>query len=176
MAKKNSSESTIKFLIYVLLFLIFILLMLLLFIIPSIKHYKSTRSDYVSYVSQNKHLSKKQVTLSKEIKAYQKNNRALLDSFQSEFNQSAFVAFAEKYFSHVSLEQGAKKSANSQFQEYVFSATSQAKTPVDFYKFIDGLKKYPSIVKINFPITLVSKDKQIHLDFNMSIYKKTGLK
>ena len=146
--------------------------MLLLFIIPSIKHYKSKKSDLQTYKSQNKHLSQKQVDLSKNIEAYKKSHSALLNSFHEDFNQTMFLNFAKKYFSDVSLTQGKIKGGESQFQEYVFSATSQAKTPVDFYRFIDDLKAYPSIVKINFPITLVSKGKQINVDFNMSVYKQ----
>jgi hypothetical protein len=146
--------------------------MLLLFIIPSIKHYKAKKVDYHTYVSQNKHLSKKQVELSKNIKQYKEHNREVLQSFSKEFNQTMFVTFAKNYFSDVNLSEGKIAEKASQFQEYTFSATSHAKTPVDFYKFIDGLKTYPAIIKINFPITLVSKKQQIYIDFNMSIYKK----
>ncbi len=168
---KNSTDSTIKFLIYVLLFLIFILLMLVLFIIPSIKHYKTTRSDLATYTSQNKHLSQKQVELSRSIKAYKKEHAQMLHSFSADFNNTKFIAFAQKYFTNVSLSKGKEKDSQSQFKEYTFKASSQSKTPVEFYKFIDALQHYPSIIKINFPITLVSKGKNIDLDFNMSIYK-----
>ncbi len=168
---KNSGDSTIKFLIYVLLFLIFVLLMLVLFIIPSIKNYKSKKSDFRTFNSQNVHLSKKQVDLSRRIESYKKENSKLLRSFSTDFNKTAFVAFAENYFTNVTLSKGMVKDSQSQFREYAFKASSQSKTPVDFYRFIDALENYPSIVKINFPITLVSKGKNIELDFNMSIYK-----
>jgi len=171
MMAKNSGDSTIKFLIYILLFLIFILLMLLLFIIPSIKEYKSKKSDIHSYASQNKHLLEKQSSLSAMVEQYKKENNATVKSFSVDFNQSTFLDFAGKYFSHVSLVEGNRSNMQSQFQTYAFSATSQAKTPVDFYKFIDELENYPSIIKINFPITLVSKGQIIDLSFNMSIYK-----
>jgi len=170
MAKSNS-DSTIKFLIYVLLFLIFVLLMLLLFIIPSIKHYKSKKSDFRTFTSQNEHLSQKQVVLSQSIEDYKKNNSNLLKSYSSDFNKTEFIAFSKKYFTNVTVVEGEKKDLKSQFREYTFKATSQAKTPVDFYKFIDDLENYSSIIKINFPITLLSRDKSIDLDFNMSIYK-----
>ena len=168
---KSKGDSTIKFLIYVLLFLIFVLLILLVFIIPSIKNYKSTRSDVHTSTSQNSHLSKKQVELGKSIEKYKQDNSKLLKSFSSDFNETAFMIFSQKYFTDVTLAKGEKKDIQTQFTEYTLKATSQAKTPVDFYKFIDELENYPSIIKINFPITLISKDKNIELDFNMSIYK-----
>ncbi len=171
---KNSGDSTIKFLIYILLFLIFILLMLLLFIIPSIKEYKSKKSDIHRYESQNRHLLEKQVTLSGMVEKYKKENNSTVKSFSVDFNQSAFLDFAGKYFSNVSLEEGNVSNIQSQFKTYAFSATSQAKTPTDFYKFIDELENYPSIIKINFPITLVSQGKAIDLRFNMSIYKQNN--
>jgi competence protein ComGC len=174
MMAKNSGDSTIKFLIYILLFLIFILLMLLLFIIPSIKEYKSKKSDIHRYTSQNKHLLEKQANLSEMIALYKKENNTTVKSFSADFNQSKFLDFAGKYFSNVSLVEGNVSHVQSQFQTYAFSATSQAKTPVDFYKFIDELENYPSIIKINFPITLVSKGQTIELNFNMSIYKQNN--
>jgi len=171
---KNSSDSTIKFLIYILLFLIFILLMLLLFIIPSIKSYKAKKSDLGTYTAQNKHLSTQQVSLNQEIKAYKNDNASLLKSFSDDFNKTAFTTFASKYFTNVSLVEGKVKHTRSQFKEYTFKATSSSSTPVDFYKFIDALESYPAIIKINFPIRLVSKDKNIELDFNMSIYHQNN--
>ncbi len=168
---KSKGDSTIKFLIYVLLFLIFILLMLLLFIIPSIKSYKSKRADFRTFTSQNVHLSQKQVELSKSIESYKKDNTQLLKSFASDFNKTEFIEFSKKYFTNVTMTEGETKDLRSQFKEYSFKATSQAKTPVDFYQFIDDLESYSSIIKINFPITLLSKDKSIEVDFNMSIYK-----
>lgn len=170
MAKSNS-DSTIKFLIYVLLFLIFVLLMLLLFIIPSIKNFKSKKSDFRTFTSQNVHLLQKQVELSQSIEKYKEDNGALIKSFSNEFNKTEFIEFSKKYFTNVSLVEGKPKEVRSQFKEYTFKATSQAKTPVDFYKFIDDLENYAAIIKINFPITLRSKDKNIELDFNMSICK-----
>ena len=174
MAKKNKSDSTIKFLIYVLLFLIFVLLMLLLFIIPSIKEYKGKKSDFRSFSSQNEHLSKKQVALSQSIAAYKEENSDLLHSFTIDFNETEFVNHAKKYFTNVSLVKGNSKKPQSQFQEYTFQATSHSTTPVDFYTFIDSLESYSSIIKINFPITLNSRDGRIDLDFNMSIYRQNN--
>ncbi len=168
---KNNSDSTIKFLIYVLLFLIFVLLMLVLFIIPSIKNYKTTKSDFATFTSQNRHLSKKQVALHKSIETYKKEHAALLKSFATDFNNSQFINFSKKYFTNVTLSKGEVKDSKNQFREYAFKASSQSKTPVDFYRFIDDLENYPSVIKINFPITLVSKGKNIELSFTMSVYK-----
>ena len=148
--------------------------MLLLFIIPSIKEYKSKKSDIHRYTSQNKHLIEKQESLSAMVEQYQEENNTTIKSFSHDFNQSAFLDFAGKYFSHVSLVEGNVTSTQSQFQTYSFSATSQAKTPIEFYKFIDALDRYPSIIKINFPITLISEGQAIELSFSMSIYKQNN--
>ncbi len=168
---KNKSDSTIKFLIYILVFLIFVLVILLLFIIPSIKNYKSKKSDLFTYTSQNKHLSQKQVDLGKNIEKFKKEQAGLLQSFEGDFNKTDFIHFAQHYFSDVKVKEGQLKQGQTQFKAYSFSASSQAKTPVDLYKFIDALDKYHAIVKINFPITLKSEHNNIDIDFNMSVYK-----
>ncbi len=172
--KKNSGDSTVKFLIYVLLFLIFILMILLLFIIPNIKSYKSNKSDLKNYTSQNKHLSQKQVKLSQDIESYKKEHSELLKSFSDDFNETHFLTYAKKYFSNVSLKENPTTDKKSQFKVYSFKATSLSKTPNDFYKFIDDLKQYDSIIKINFPITIISNKNNIDLSFNMSIFSQNN--
>ena len=172
--KKNSGDSTVKFLIYVLLFLIFILMILLLLIIPNIKSYKAKKSDLHSYASQNKHLSEKQVQLSQSIEKYQREHSELLKSFSEDFNKTRFLTHAKKYLTNVSLRESLVSNNQSQFQAYNFKASSLSKTPEDLYKFIDDLENYSSIIKINFPITLVSNGQNIDLDFNMSIYKQNN--
>ena len=174
MMAKNKGDSTIKFLIYVLLFLIFILVMLLVFIIPNIKNYKNNKSDVKSFTSQNTHLSQKQVELHQSIEAYKKDHQDLIKDFSQEFNKTQFMAYAGKYFTKVTLVDSPDKNTKTQFQEYLFTASSKAKKPEDFYHFIDALKGYSSVIKINFPITLTSKDDTIDVSFNISVYKQNN--
>jgi len=174
MAKSNSGDSTIKFLIYLLLFLIFVLLILVLLIIPSMKEFRTQRSDFKTYTSQNHHLSQKQVALSQEIADFKKEHNKALQLFSQDFNKTTFLAFAKGYFSQAKLTKGEVKNIASQFKEYTFKATTSSKTPRDFYAFIEALDSYPAIIKINFPITLTSKNNQIEVDFNLSIFKQNN--
>ena len=169
---KNNSDSTIKFLIYVLTFLIFILLVLVLLIIPSMKEYRTQKTNLKRYLTQNKHLSQKQVTLSQNIENFKVTHAKSLKVFEQDFNTTSFLKFLKKYFVDVSLDEQQTKNMQSQFKIFRIKAMTRSKTPKDFYTFIDNLAQYPAIVKINFPISLFSKTDRIALDFNISIYKQ----
>ncbi len=173
MAKK-SSDSTIKFLIYILSFLIFVLLVLLLFIIPSIKAYKTAKADRYRYESQSQSLIAKKASMEEILSRQKRENSEIVKSFTTDFDEKSFLDFSNKYFENVQLKDMNESNSSSQFQMYTFSAKSLSKTPVDLYEFIDELDNYPSIIKINFPIVITSDGKSIDLQFEMSIYKQNN--
>jgi len=54
---KSSENSTVKFLIYVLIFLISVLALLIFLVIPSIKSYKLNRSELKTFNEKSQYLS-----------------------------------------------------------------------------------------------------------------------
>ncbi len=169
---KNESNSTIKFLIYILLFLIFTLFLLLAFIIPSIKDYKHKKAEYEMFRVQNETLIVQEEGIKIKLKDSKEKHGEILSSFEGDFNQSNFIEFADNYFRDIDINSYDENDSirSARFRAYHFSALLKEDTPTNFYDFIDDLKNYKNIVKINFPIELVIKKEGMQIEFEMSVY------
>jgi len=171
MAKKSRGDTTIKTLIYILVFLIIILLLLIGLIIPNIKSYKLNKSDLKIFTEKNNNLSRKQVELQKNIADFKKVNSAVISKLNNKFDKDDFISFASKYLKDIKIKK-ITKSKEPSFEVYEFSAKTSSKSPVEFFKFVENLKNYKSIIKINFPISLVAKSNKIEVKFKIASYKK----
>ncbi len=170
---KSESNSTIKFLIYILLFLIFTLFLLLVFIIPSIKEYKHKKAEYEMFRVQNESLILKEKNTKLKLKDSIEKNSEILSSFTDDFNKSNFIEFSNSYFRDIDITLDNKNidKQNARFENYSFSALLKDNTPSNFYDFIDALKNYKNIIKINFPIKLMINKNGMQIEFELSVYK-----
>ncbi len=177
MLAKSEMNSTMKFLIYILLFLIFTLFLLLVFIIPSIKEYKHKKAEYEMFRVQNENLILKEESIKVKLKESKEKNSEILSSFEDDFNSSDFVKFSSSYFKDIDIiaedKDENKGSKNIRFKNYRFKALLKDNTPSNFYDFIDDLKSYKNIIKINFPIELVIKKSGMQIKFELSVYEPT---
>ena len=164
----KDKNSTVKFLIFILVFLIIVLLLLIIFVIPGIKSYKSNSSELKLLEKKSIRLKSKEELLKKELDSFKIENEKILKRLESEFNIDDFVNFSQKYLKDVNVTL-LPKSNNSKFQEYNISATTTQKSPKSFYKFLDSLQEYTNVIKITFPIKMVSKTDHIALNFHIIV-------
>ncbi|RUM65763.1 MAG: hypothetical protein DSZ06_04505 [Sulfurospirillum sp.] len=169
MAKDDNG--TIKFLLYVLIFLVIILLLLLLFIIPGIKAYKQSSTNLKNIKEKSLHLQKKELSVKERLEAFKDSKSKLNKKADTPFDLNDFKQYAQKFLKDVKIIKTQNEDTN--FEEYNVSASTATKSPKSFFDFIDALNKYNSVVKINFPIELISKDNKIDLKFNVNIYKNS---
>jgi cell division protein FtsB len=169
---KSSENSTIKFLIYVLIFLLSVLALLIFLVIPTIKSYKLNRSDLKTYNEKNENLILKEIELKKNIEIFKKNNNKLIKTFDNKFDEKDFIQYSNKYLKNIKLFK-LKGNSNQSFDDYNFTASTSTKSPKEFFEFVKNLKNYKSIIKINFPISLVSKPNKIDINLNMGVYKNS---
>ncbi len=165
-----NDNSTIKFLLYILLFLVMILLLLIIFIIPNIKTYKTNRSELATFVQKNRKLSVKKIELNQKIEKYKIENKRLNSRFDNKFDKEDFIKFASKYLNGVKVTKN-KSTKIDYFDDFNLTAVTPTKSPKNFYKFIDSLKEYKNVIKMNFPILMKSNRSNIELKFNIGVYK-----
>ena len=154
-----------------MVFLLMVMLFVFVFVIPGIKQYKSKKAQYLYLQNANEKLVKVQDDLKSKLASLKKTHSAEIKSFSNDFNQTEFLLFSQKFFDNVKLTPKGQEKVENGLELYEFSADFNAKTPIRFYNFVDGLKNLKSIVKINFPIKLTSQNKAIKLIFNMSVYR-----
>ncbi len=171
MMAKKSKDLYIKFLIFLLIFLIIFVIFLFFIIAPNIQEYRAKKIEYEKIEKQSLYISAQKQNFFDEVKALKLKNKKIVDSFQNNFNEREFIEFAKNFFDHVSLIKIDTQSDENGFTVYEFRATSNMKTPAKFYQFIEELQTYENIIKVDFPITLDSKQKMIDIGFKLNIYK-----
>jgi len=167
---KGSVDTTIKFLIFVLIFMIIVFAFVFMFVIPGIKGYKNAKAQYFANSKFEKVLQKEQNELQEQLKKAKKENKNIIDLFSKKFDKNEFIVFAKKYFDNVELTKIKKDINSSALNIYQFHAEIKAQNPRQFYNFIKDLHNFKSLAKINFPITISSKDSHLQIHFRMSVY------
>ncbi len=167
---KGGVDTTIKFLIYLLIFLIVVLGFVFLFVIPGIKAYQSTKTEYNFNTQQYDTLQIKQKELIAKLALVKNENKDIIDKFSNKFDINEFEIFSKKYFDDVKLTKINSDTNSSALKIYQFSAAIKSKDPKQFYSFVKELDTYKGLAKINFPIKIISHNDSLKINFHLSIY------
>ena len=166
----------IKLLIFLSIFIVTTLVLILVLILPNVKKYRVYRGQYNSAVVHKVRVQNVLDGRMKELKNLNIKNKKVFDSFRHEFRKDEFVTFANKFFNKVSLKEVKKSIYKKEFRIYELNVTSTLKTPVNFYKFLDGLNHYQNIIQADFPIDLKSNGKTINSTFKIKVFGLRALK
>ena len=169
----KNENSTVRFLIFILVFLILILLSLLIFIIPNIKSYKSSSRDLKLYKQKSMNLSLKEDELKKQIDDLKSQNAPIIKRLKNSFDLEDFKKFVSEKSALQDLKLVKIDNDNQSFDEYNLSAKTAHRSPKEFYKFLDSLNSYKNIIKINFPIKMTSQNDRIDLNFHIQVFKNS---
>ncbi|MCF6172421.1 MAG: hypothetical protein L3J44_01315 [Campylobacteraceae bacterium] len=165
----------IKLLIFLSIFIIITMFLVLALILPNVKQYRSYKNQYNSALV---HKTKVQNVLDariKEIKKLRVDNAKVFNSFKHKFKKPEFVLFANKFFDKVALKEVKKSIHKKEFKIYELNVTSALKTPVNFYKFLNGLNHYQNMVQADFPINLKSNGQTIRATFKIKVFGLVSL-
>lgn len=160
----------VKLLIYIVIFLAVSVVMIFVFIVPNIKEYRQIEATYTSSQNALLKIQKNFEGTLGELHDIEKTNEFTFKSLNNKFNEISFITFASKYFDNVSLNELPQKDANDEYYRYELNVTSAMNTPSKFYNFLDELKTYDNVVKVDFPINMKSESSLIHTTFNIRIY------
>ncbi len=168
--KSLEKINIIKLLIFLSIFIVITLVLILALILPSIKHYRVYKNEYNTALFRKVKVQNILNDRVKELKKLQLDNRKVFDSFKHKFTEPEFVLFANKFFNKVTLKEVKKSLHKKEFKVYELNVTSTLKTPVNFYKFLDGLNHYQNMVQADFPIDLKSNGKVISATFKIKVF------
>lgn len=157
-----------KLLIFITIFLIVNILMIFGFLVPNIKDYKQIQAEHSSQKSALAKINKNFQNTLDELKDIEKSNEFTLKSINNKFDEKLFIVFASQFFENVQLSK--IHSENSDFYRYKLNVSTSMDTPSRFYEFLDALKRFENVVKIDFPITMKAENSIINTTFNVRIY------
>ena len=161
-----------KLTIFSLVFIIFMLIMVFSIAMPTIDKYKQA-----SEIN-----SEKRINLTKIEQIYNENlsvyenlkseHQRALNVLKNSFNEMKFISMAGRYFNNVYLSRPTILNDDPRYIINQVSVSAQMKNPQNLYDFINDLRNYDSLINVNFPIEMKSKDDYIETSFVIKIYQE----
>jgi len=171
MDKSLEKINYVKLLMFLFAFILITLLLITTLILPNIKKYRSARREYNQALVHKTRVQSVLTQRERELKQLKLKNRKIFDSFSHKFSSQEFVSFANQFFDKVTLKEIKQSKYTDEFKVYELNVTSSLKTPVEFYKFLNGLNHYQNIIQADFPIDLKSNGDMIYSLFKIKVYR-----
>lgn len=162
----------IKLLIFLVIFIFITLLLISILILPNIKKYRVARGEYNQARVHKVRVQNVLKERENELKKLRLDNWKIFAAFKHNFSKEEFLTFAKQFFDNVTLKNVKQSPYTKEYDLYELNVTSSLKTPIKFYKFLDGLNHYSNIVQADFPIDLKANGNVIYSSFEIKVYKK----
>ena len=156
MQKELEELNIVKILLFVFLYLVIIVLFIIFYTVPEIKTYKTEHIRYKENLKSYYSVLNKHELLKNTLESNKKTYKELLTAFRTPFNQKDFISFSKNYFKEVFVKKTKDIKKEDEFLIYRYKMNYILKDIDSLYKFFDGLKNYPAIIKIDFPFILES--------------------
>lgn len=173
MSRESGLEETgvIKLLLFLLSFLLMCMVVIFLLIVPSIKEYKAAKLEHNDkIVNLNKIKQIYNANLG-DLNSLKSQSKKSLDAISSRFNEIKFISGTSRFFSNVKLAKLPKLDANETFLRYELNVTGSIKTPQNFYNFLDYMNDYDNVIRVDFPVSMKSRDNKINTSFQIKVYE-----
>lgn len=169
MRDKSFEEiNSLKLLILALSFVSVCTALILFLLLPTLKEYKQISMRENSQTALLNSTQKKLQTSEERIKFLRIENNKSLEQFQNAFDEEKFELFLNTFFKKVQIK--TLKNDDEEYLKHSFIVQASMNNPRQLYDFIDALKVFESLVKIDYPLSLKAKDKEILLSFVVKIY------
>ncbi|MBM0637499.1 hypothetical protein LNU06_05690 [Campylobacter sp. VicNov18] len=170
MKDKSLEEiNLLKLLIYALSFISVCTALILFLLLPTLKNYQQASLRENSQFTILK-AAKAKLNVSKDkISDLRNENNKSLDQFKQNFNIKNFNIFLQKYFKNIEIkETNLEKPEKYLKNRLLIQATIN--NPRRLYDFIDALKNYNNLIKIDYPLKLKAAEQGIIINLTLKIY------
>ena len=160
----------IRLLVLILLYIILLFILVFGMVIPVVKQYKSESRTYHTLQNRYEMIKKEHEDTFKKLKSLQHKNRKIIETFEKEWNEKVFLEKAKIFFIKSELKLVDDNLSEPHFTIYKFSATTQMKSPENFYRFMESLPLMPFAIQTDFPITFSSNGDLINGVFQIKVF------
>lgn len=171
MKDKSFEEiNVLKLLILALSFISVCTALILFLLLPTLKEYKQISLKENSQTALLNSIKNKFQISEERVRLLRIENNKSLEQFQNSFNEEKFTLFLGNFFKKVQI----KKLENNDEKYLKHSLLIQASmdNPKRLYDFIDALETFDNLIKIDYPLNLKAKNKEILLSFVVKIYSE----
>ena len=160
-----------KLVLYAMGFIAVFAALILFLVIPILKDYKRAISELSTQTNINKIINEDfQISLNR-LETLKGENKDLLAQFDADFNATHLIKFLGTYFDEPNLTEIKNNGAKQEYLQYEFNVSAILDNPKQFYSFIDALNTYQSVIRLETPVDLNSRDDgEIDISFVLKVY------
>lgn len=165
-----------KLLLFLMVFIVITFAFIFLLIVPNVKEHRVLQAEHKRVLVHKTRVENLFLEREAELSKLKAENLHAIKAFGHMFTPNEFIAYAQKFFTNVSLVKVTKSDYKKEFVEYELNVTSTLKTPTNFYNFLEGLNRYSNIVQADFPIHLEANGQTISSTFKIKVYDLNATK
>lgn len=160
-----------KLVLYTLAFVALCGCLIMFLVMPTFKEYKKALSELSTQTHINKLVNEDFQASLNRLEHLKSENKALLEQFDADFNATHLLKFLDKYFDEADFTEIKNNGAKQEYLQYEFNVSAILDHPKQFYSFIDALNTYQSLIKLESPLDLKSRDDgEIDISFMLKVY------
>lgn len=160
-----------KLALYALGFVVVFAGLIFFLVIPILKDYKVALSELSTQTNINSIINADFQASLNRLETLKGENKDLLAQFDADFNATHLQKFLGKYFDEPNLTQIKNNGAKQEYLQYEFNVSAILDNPKQLYSFIDALNTYQSLIRLEAPVDLNSRDDgEIDISFVLKVY------
>lgn len=169
MKDKSFEEiNIVKILILTLSFISVCTALILFLLLPTLKSYKELSLKDNSQTALLNATKAKLNASEDKIAVLRGENNKSLEQFQTNFNEKNFQLFLSQFFKNIEIK--TLKNENELYLKHTLFVSAYMDSPKNLYDFIDALKNYDNLIKIDYPLNLKAKKEGVELSFVAKVY------
>lgn len=160
-----------KLVLYAMGFIAVCAVLIIFLVMPVLKNYKSALSELSTQTHINKLINEDFQASLNRLEILKGENKDLLTQFDADFNATHLLKFLGKYFDEPNLTEIKNNGAKQEYLQYEFNVSAILDNPKQFFSFIDALNTYQSLIRLETPVDLNSRDDgEIDISFMLKVY------
>jgi hypothetical protein len=141
-----------------------------IFLIPAGKQYKRDHKVYMKATYERDRAQDHHDETMMNLKDLQAKNRSIIVAYSTMFDPDVFARRYKPYFKQLKLTSVDAKEQEDIFDIYEVKASSDIKSPTDFYEFLEAVNKSENIISVEFPIRFISEGSTIRASFRLKVF------
>ncbi len=160
-----------KLMLYAMGFVAVFAGLILFLVIPILKDYKAVLNELSTQTNINSIINEDFQASLNRLENLKSENKDLFAQFDADFNATHLLKFLDRYFDEPNLKEIKNKGAKQEYLQYEFNVSAILDNPKQFYSFIDALNTYQSLIRLESPVDLNSRDDgEIDISFKIKVY------
>lgn len=168
MNKGFEEINVLKLLIFTLAFISICTALILFLLLPTLKEYKKISIRENSQTALLNATKSKFQASEERIRLLRSENNKSLEQLQSSFDEKKFKLFLETFFKKIQIKN--LKNNDEKYLKHSLLIQASMNNPKQLYDFIDALSVFNNLIKIDYPLNLKAKNKEILLNFTAKVY------